>query len=96
MTSFDDQIAIHPIIRQIIDRDCHVAESNRKVIRHVISKMREGMQSFRSMPRADRREFLKQCVERHRQNRELYATVMGGWSSLGMEAPRSRNEEESS
>ena len=29
------QIEVHPIVRQIIDRDCHVGESYRTVIRHV-------------------------------------------------------------
>jgi len=93
MTSFDGQIAIHPIIRQIIDRDCHVAESNRKVIRHVISKLRNGMQTFQAMPRDDRRELMQQCIERHRQNREMYAAVMGGWSSVGMTPPQFRKED---
>lgn len=49
---------IHPIIRQIIDRDCHVSWSNRRVIRHVISKLRNGFETYQTMPRDDRRELL--------------------------------------
>lgn len=67
---------MHPIVKQIIDRDCHVGISNRAVIRHVISKLRHGYQTFRQMPAEDRKELLRQCVERHRENREEYVAVM--------------------
>ena len=70
------QLDVHLIVRQIIDRDCHVGESNRRVIRHVISKLRDGWQTFRKMPRADRRLLMQQCVQQHRENRELYVAVM--------------------
>lgn len=69
---------IHPIVRQIIDRDCHVSLSNRHVIRHVISKLRDGYVTFRSMPRSDRHEMMRQCIEVHRENVELYVAVMTG------------------
>jgi hypothetical protein len=84
-------IDIHPIVRQIIDRDCHVGWSNRRVIRHVVSKLRDGQRTFRAMPREDRRTLLQQCIERHRQNWEEYVNVMGGWSSLGKVHPSFRN-----
>ena len=67
---------MHPIVRQIIDRDCHVGLSDRAVMRHVISKLRNGWQTFRQMPRADRKELLRQCRDHHRENRELYIAVM--------------------
>lgn len=70
------ETVIHPIVRQIIDRDCHVACSNREVIRHAISKLRDGWTSFRSMPREDRRLLMRQCIQQHRENRELYVAVM--------------------
>jgi len=70
------ETAIHPIVRQIIDRDCHVAESNRTVIRHVISKLSHGWKTFRSLPRAERRHLMQQCTQQHRANRELYVAVM--------------------
>ena len=67
---------MHPIVRQIIDRDCHVAMSYRAVMKHVISRLRDGYQTFRAMPAADRKELLRQCRDRHRENRELYVAVM--------------------
>ena len=65
--------AAHPIVRQIIDRDCHVSISNRAVVEHVISKLG---QAFNSMPPTDRRRFLRQCIDIHRANRAEYQAVM--------------------
>ncbi len=84
-TGADDQtleavMTIHPIIRQIIDRDCHVGETNRKVIRHVISKLANGYRTFKSMPKEDRRLFIGQCVRHHRYNLKAYVEVMSGFS----------------
>jgi len=90
-----DPFSIDPIVRQIIDRDCHVGISHRAVIRHVISKLRDGRKTFRAMSREDRRELMRQCVSRHRQNRQMYADVMGGWSSLGRTAPHHGKEDAS-
>ena len=67
---------MHPIVRLIIDRDCHVAMSYRAVMRHVISRLRNGYRTFRAMPPEDRKELLRQCRDRHRENRELYVAVM--------------------
>ena len=62
--SMQRNIDIHPIIRQIIDRDCHVSWSNRRVIRHVVSKLRDGQRTFRAMPREDRRTLLSHVAFR--------------------------------
>lgn len=70
------RLGVHPIVKQVIDRDCHVAESNRTVIRHVISKLRGGWQTFSSLSKSDRRQLMQQCVQQHRDNRELYRAVM--------------------
>lgn len=70
---------IHPIIRQIIDRDCHVGESNRRVVRHVIAKLKDGYETFRQMPRTERHKFLEQCLAHHAANRRLYSEVMDGF-----------------
>ena len=67
---------MHPIVKQIIDRDCHVGMSTRAVMRHVISKLKHGWKTFRQLPKADRKELLRQCRDHHRQNRELYVAVM--------------------
>ena len=73
----------HPIIRQIVDRDCHVAMSAREVVRYVISRLRDGYKTFRAMPRSERHRLIEDCVRRHRENFQLYAEVMNG-------APRQR------
>jgi hypothetical protein len=66
----------HPIVRQIIDRDCHVAESNRNVIDHVIGKLSDGYATFRGLPKAERRRFLEDCIAVHAANRAEYEAVM--------------------
>lgn len=71
-------IDIHPVIAQIVDRDCHVSLSNRVVIRNVISKLRYGYQTFRDLPKEDRKAFMTQCIAQHKQNWELYVSVMSG------------------
>lgn len=66
----------HPIVRQIIDRDCHVAEPDRAVLRHVISKLRDGYQTFRGLPKPQRRRFIEDCLAVHWANRAEYEAVM--------------------
>lgn len=72
---------IHPIIRQVIDRDCHVGESNQTVVQHVISKLKNGYETYRQLSTKDRRIFIEQCISHHRANQRLYAEVMNGFSS---------------
>lgn len=79
---------IHPIVRQIIDRDCHVSLTHREVIRHVISKLKGGYPTFRAMPKRDRRELVRQCIARQRENWRLYVDVMQG--TLGRPRKRKR------
>ena len=77
----DETVSAHPIIRQIIDRDCHVGTSNREVVRHVISKLRHGYRTFREMPLADRQQLIDQCIQHHASNLKMYLDVMTGSSS---------------
>ena len=70
---------IHPIIRQVIDRDCHVGESNRAVVRHVISKLTKGYESYRQLSAKDRCLFIEQCIAHHQANQRLYVEVMNGF-----------------
>ena len=74
----DEMKGVHPIIRQIVDRDCHVGTPYRKVIRHVVSKLNGGWATFKGMPREDRRVFIIQCCSVHFENRDLYHYVMRG------------------
>jgi hypothetical protein len=81
-----EHFSVHPIIRQIIDRDCHVGESEKNVVRHVISKLRDGYDTFRNLSLAERRQFIEQCLCRHRANRREYVEVMSGFTrTLGKE-----------
>ena len=70
------KLSADPIVRHIIDRDCHVAESHRSVIRYVVSKLRDGYATFQSLPKAERRRFLEDCVAVHSANRAEYEAVM--------------------
>lgn len=72
---------IHPIIRQIIDRDCHVGATDREVVIHVIKKLRNGMDTFRAMKAKDQQSFVEQCLDQHRANQTLYREVMSGFRS---------------
>ena len=65
------------IIRNIVGR-CHVGDTNREVIRYVISRMKHGYQTFKTLPREQRKDFLRQIVQDHKDNRELYSYVMRG------------------
>ena len=87
---------VHPIVRQIIDRDCHVSMRNREVIRHVISRLKDGYTAFRAMPREDRKELMRQCVQVHRENWELYRDVMSGDVSGRLRRRRSKRKEATS
>lgn len=81
-----EHFSVHPIIRQIIDRDCHVGETEKNVVRHVISKLRDGYDTFRKLSLVERRQFIEQCLTRHRANRREYIEVMSGFTrTLGKE-----------
>jgi hypothetical protein len=66
-----------PLIRQIVGR-CHVGESNRKVIRYVISCLKRKYKTWQATPKATRREAMHQIIAVHRENRQLYRAVMSG------------------
>ena len=65
------------IIRQIVAR-CHVSESNHKVIRYVISRLRNKYVGFRSMCKSDRRKFMRLVIAAHKDNKGTYRRVMMG------------------
>ena len=71
-------IRMNRIIKQIVARDCHVGESDTRVIRHVISRLKNKYSTYAAMPRSDRRLLMKDSIACHRENQELYAVVMGG------------------
>ena len=65
------------MIRMLVGR-CHVGESNREVIRYVISRMQHGHLSYRSHYRCERHALLRSIIEIHAENRALYTAVMSG------------------
>lgn len=67
----------NPIIRQVVDR-CHVGDTNREVIRYVISRFKRGYQTYRMIPKHTRRSILLAIIGIHRNNRQLYIHVMRG------------------
>ena len=72
--------SVHPIIKQIIDRDCHVATPAAEVVKHVISKLRNGYETLRAMPQWERDQLVEQCVLHHRGNFKEYVEVMSGFT----------------
>jgi hypothetical protein len=64
------------IISMIVDR-CHVADSYPQVLRYVISRMKRGKKQWREATREQRREVVRELVDTHKANRELYRMVMG-------------------
>lgn len=86
----NELLSVHPIIRQIIDRDCHVASSFREVVRYVISKLKGGFQTFRNMNQEDRQLFIDQCLQQHAANRQLYTEVMSGMQRTTIRRSESR------
>ncbi len=77
--------AVHPIICQIIDRDCHVGTPSYEVVRHVILKLRHGYDTYRAMTPAERSMLVSQVAMHHRSNFKLYVEVMSGLSRTAEE-----------
>jgi hypothetical protein len=66
------------MINQIVDR-CHVADSDRDVIKYLRSRLtREARFSRDPKIRQARREAYADAIKRHRENQGLYHTVMSG------------------
>jgi len=55
-----------------------VSESNRRVIRYFISKLRNGHAAFRAIPRQQRHFLMRQVITVHEANQDLYLKVMRG------------------
>lgn len=83
-----EALSVHPIVRQIIDRDCHVSWTSSEVIRHVVSKLKRGFEQFREMRLEDRQSLIDQCLQQHSSNQKLYVEVMTGF--LKTTSPRRR------
>lgn len=62
------------MISMIVDR-CHVAESNRRVIKYVISRLKNQYATFKSISKDERKKFMKDIIQAHKDNIELYNWV---------------------
>ena len=56
----------------------HVSATNRQVIRHVISRLKNGYQKWRTIPVARRKQMMRSIIRTHQDNREIYNYVMKG------------------
>ena len=64
-----------PMVRMIVNR-CHVGESNRRVIRYLISRLKDKYATFKALPKARRRALMTDAIRVHADNRALYRDVM--------------------
>ena len=67
------------IISMIVDRDCHVSTSHIQVIKHVITRLKNGYETYKAMSRKDRRIFMRACIKAHDDNIEEYRKIMHGF-----------------
>ena len=65
------------MIRMLVGR-CHVGESNKRVIRYVISRLKDKETTFWSLSNAQRKGLMQACIKEHAENRQLYNDVMRG------------------
>lgn len=65
------------MIAHLVNR-CHVGESNRQVLRFIISHLKQGYAAWQAMGREQRRLVMRAAFEIHRENRETYRAVMNG------------------
>jgi hypothetical protein len=66
-----------PIIRQIVNRR-YAGDSNRTIIRYVVSRLRDGYATFHALSREQRRSLMRDAIKVHEANRQLYPRVMRG------------------
>lgn len=87
------EIEVPSLIRQIVGR-CHVADSNRMVIKYVISRLKQGYKTYRAYPREQRRLLLRQIIAQHAHNLDEYRFVMGGHGYTGRYKAKKRKAHE--
>ena len=65
------------MIQFLVDK-CHVGDSNRHVIKFVISRMKHGRETWLKLDRTQRRDVMREAIRAHSENRGLYRNVMSG------------------
>lgn len=71
----DEHDPVPALVGQIVGR-CHVGISHRQAIRYFVSRLKRG--AWRSLPRAERRQWMRWVVRAHQADRRLYSAVMAG------------------
>ena len=79
--AFQRLLQVHPIISQIVNRDCHVGTDAKSVVQHVVAKLRNGAAALRAMTPTDRRKLIDDCIVQHRHNWKEYVEVMSGFTN---------------
>lgn len=57
---------------------CHVFDSNREVLRHVVEPMKPG--AWESLPKRQKFAIIRAVIQAHTANRRLYHAVYSGTS----------------
>lgn len=65
------------IIRQIVNR-CHVGDSDEEVINYMISRIKGGQKTWKTLAISTKEAMAAFAIKVHRQNQDLYGKVMGG------------------
>ena len=78
--AFRRLLQVHPIVSQIVNRDCHVGSDAKSVVQHVVAKLRNGVGTLRAMTPVDRRKLIDDCIVQHRHNWKEYVEVMSGFT----------------
>lgn len=61
----------HNTVAMVVRRDCHVATPDSDVIKHVISRLKDGAGSFWQMDRTRRRYLIWSAIREHREHQEF-------------------------
>ena len=65
------------MVQMIVGR-CHVYETNRQVLKYVISRLKHKRKTWVEMPKEKRRDLMIEVFQAHAVNRDVYDTVMHG------------------
>ncbi len=65
------------MFRRIVDR-CSVNESDRAVIKYVISRLKNGYGTWRALDQKTRKQYMREVIAIHRENQNLYISIMTG------------------
>jgi hypothetical protein len=64
--------------QRIVERDLHVSDTTRKAMRHVVSRLKHGMRTYRTQERVVRRALWQGARAGVEANRALYRIATGG------------------